>query len=179
MKRHPGKAFAQLDDLSLKAGENATSLRLVRPRFAIRELPNKLTEIRFSEFGRVIFCARRMSKVKMPKIKKSFARQPFDLRLIPGPPGIKLASRPGIWDKSPTAAGRHAASASLVHRYAPSPRPKWRQRSRPGLSRQSRAVSLQKGCVSEIMRGRKNRLLRRRNAQRGAPRAQFAASLAG
>jgi len=53
MKRHPGKAFDQLDDLSLEAGENATCLRLVRPRFAIRELPNKLTEIRFSEFGRV------------------------------------------------------------------------------------------------------------------------------
>ena len=132
-----------------------------------------------SELPSIIFCARRMSKVKMPKTKKSFARQPFNLRLIPGPPGIKLASRPGIWDKSPTAAGRRAESAGLVHRYAPSPRPKWRQRSRPGQSRQSRAVSLQKGCVSEILRGRKNRLLRRRNAQRGAPRAQFDSSLAG
>ncbi len=53
MKRHPGKAVDQLDDLSLEARENTTSLRLVRPWFAIRELPNKLTEIRFSEFGRV------------------------------------------------------------------------------------------------------------------------------
>src|SRR5258708_40340074 len=120
-----------------------------------------------------------MSKVKMPKIKKSFAREQFNLRLIPGPPGIKPASRPGIQDKRLTAAGRHAESASLVHRSAPSPRPKWRQRPRPGLSRHSRAVSFQKACVTEILRGRKNRLMSRGNAQRGAPRAQFAASLAG
>ncbi len=53
MKRHPGKAFDQIDDLGIEPVENATNLRSACPRFAIGELPNKLTEIRFSEFGRV------------------------------------------------------------------------------------------------------------------------------